>query len=533
MSTPIDRLRSGISYAGASVAPAALSALDTASIRVLVVDDDRTLREGCANVLHHDGYAVTMIGSGEEALEQTKREPFDIVLVSAVVAGMSGLDILARLHQQHPDALVILMTSAPSVSASMEALRAGAWEYLPKPFTGAQLQVLVGRAAHAVIGARGPVEGQQHRFSVSRYGESATLLGLAPAFRQAVDLARRVAPTSVAVMISGEGGTGKELIAQFIHQQSRRAALPFVATNCATLSDAALEAELFGHRAGAFTGADRDRPGLLEQAHKGTLFLDDLIAMSLPLQAKLLRVVQDGIVQRVGSDERDAMVSVRFISATTRNPQDAARGGGLREDLLYRLRVVPIHLPPLRERLEDIPLLANYFLAQYWRKHRPSRDAAPTLSKASLDALCERRWRGNVRELQNVIEHLAVLAAPGQRIQPQEIPLLDDTLSGTGAAAASDELMEQGFHEAKDRLVSTFEKEYIRRLLARAGGNMSKAARLARVDRTTLYRLADKHAPRESDAEYSAEDAASDNPLLYHTAPHDRRAPGGMPARAD
>ena len=228
------------------------------------------------------------------------------------------------------------------------------------------------------------------------------------------------------MFISGESGTGKEVIAQFIHQNSRRAGRALVPINCAALPEPLLESEMFGHRKGAFTGADRDKPGLLETANGGTLFLDELTEMSMPLQAKLLRVIQDGVVRRVGSEQQDAVVDVRFISATNREPQEAVDAGVLRGDLFYRLRVVPIKLPPLRKRPEDIPLLANHFLTHYWQRHRQMGDRVPRLSEASIGFLRSRPWRGNVRELQNVIEHVAVLAEPDQVIQPDDIPVYDD-----------------------------------------------------------------------------------------------------------
>jgi transcriptional regulator with PAS, ATPase and Fis domain len=263
-----------------------------------------------------------------------------------------------------------------------------------------------------------------------------------------------------------------------------------------------LESELFGHRKGAFTGADREKPGLLETANGGTLFLDELTEMTLPLQAKLLRVIQDGVVRRVGSEVTDAVVDVRFISATNRDPQEAVEKGFLRSDLYYRLRVVPIKLPPLRQRLEDIPLLANHFLTVYWQRHRQAGDRMPRLSEQSIGFLRSRPWRGNVRELQNVIEHVAVLAEPDQVIEPDNIPIYDDgadwtppLANGTTSAAALDD----AFHVAKERVIGQFERDYLARLVTRAGGNMSKAARLAGVDRTTLYRLMDKHGLQRDD----------------------------------
>ena len=326
------------------------------------------------------------------------------------------------------------------------------------------------------------------------HSDKIALIGISPLFRQAVDLARKVAATDASVFISGESGTGKEVIAQFIHQNSRRAGRTLVPINCAALPEPLLESEMFGHRKGAFTGADRDKPGLLETANGGTLFLNELTEMTMPLQAKLLRVIQDGVVRRVGSEQHDAVVDVRFISATNREPQEAVDTGVLRGDLFYRLRVVPIKLPPLRKRQEDIPLLANHFLTVYWQRHRQMGDRVPRLSDASIAFLRSRPWRGNVRELQNVIEHVAVLAEPDQIIQPNDIPVYDDGVEWPADSTVSSGAMDEAYHTAKDRVVAQFEKEYLTRLVTRAGGNMSKAARLASIDRTTLYRLMDKHA---------------------------------------
>jgi transcriptional regulator with PAS, ATPase and Fis domain len=325
------------------------------------------------------------------------------------------------------------------------------------------------------------------------HSDKIALIGISPLFRQAVELARKVAATDASVFISGESGTGKEVIAQFIHQHSRRSSRAMVPINCAALPEPLLESEMFGHRKGAFTGADREKPGLLETANGSTLFLDELTEMSQALQAKLLRVIQDGVVRRVGSEQQDAVVDVRFISATNRDPQEAVNAGALRGDLFYRLRVVPIKLPPLRKRPEDIPLLANHFLTFYWQRHRQMGDRAPRLSEASIGFLRSRPWRGNVRELQNVIEHVAVLSEPDQVIQPNDIPIYDDTTDWSGEGTLPSGLLDEAFHPAKDRLVAQFEKEYLGRLVGRAGGNMSKAARLANIDRTTLYRLMDKH----------------------------------------
>lgn len=471
-----------------------------ASIRILLVDDERTLRESCASVLQMDGFSVTLAGRGEEALDLVRNRKFDIVLVDLYMSQVSGLELLRATLEAHRDTIVVVMTGNPSVTSSIEALRAGAWDYLPKPFSATHLQVLIGRASHAVMVNREASELRQQVLQQNSHSDGLTLIGISPPFRKAVELARKVAPTDASVFISGESGTGKEVIAQFIHQHSRRGRKPMVAINCAALPEPLLESEMFGHRKGAFTGADRDKPGLLETANGGTLMLDELTEMPLPLQAKLLRVIQDGVVRRVGSETTDATVDVRFISATNRDPQQAVENGVLRGDLFYRLRVVPIALPPLRKRQEDIPLLANHFLSHYWHRHRQQPDRAPRLSEESIQFLRSRPWRGNVRELQNVIEHVAVLVEPDSVIMPDDIPLYEDGGAPVGVERAGAVLAasDEPYHAAKDRVVARFEQDYLARLVSRAGGNMSKAARLAGVDRTTLYRLMDKHqVPRE------------------------------------
>jgi transcriptional regulator with PAS, ATPase and Fis domain len=294
-------------------------------------------------------------------------------------------------------------------------------------------------------------------------------------------------------MLVGESGTGKEMFAQFIHRHSRRSNESLVPLNCAALPEHLLESEMFGHRKGAFTGADRDKVGLLEVADGGTLFLDELTEMALPLQAKLLRVVQDGVVRRVGSEQQDAQVDVRFLSATNRDPRQAILGKQLREDLFYRLNVVTITLPPLRERVQDIPILANHFLAHFWKRHHPAREALPRFNTAAMEFLQGRTWRGNVRELQNVVEHLVVLTQPGAVISAEDIPVHADREMFSDQAATFGLPMHEAYHVAKDQVLATFEKEYVTRLVSRASGNMSRAARLASVDRTTLYRLLERH----------------------------------------
>lgn len=471
---------------------AGISVEDRGTIRILIVDDDRTLREGCASVLQVEGYSVSTCGRGDEALDMVRRAHYDIVMVDLYMTPVPGLEILKSVLTIRPGTIVLVMTGNPSVASSMEALRNGAWDYLPKPFSGTHLQVLLGRAAHAVLASRDRESTQVE--SRKRHGNSdkLTLLGTSAAFRRVVDLARKVASTNASVMLVGESGTGKEMIAQFVHRHSNRASQPLVPLNCAALPEHLLESEMFGHRKGAFTGADRDKVGLLEMANSGTFFLDELTEMPLPLQAKLLRVVQDGVLRRVGSEQQDAVVDVRFISATNRDPGEAIRSRHLREDLYFRLNVFPITLPPLRDRVEDIPILATFFLERFWARHHPPKDELPHFGDAAFDFLMSRPWRGNVRELQNVIEHVVVLAQPGSEVQPDEIPVHQDWTqpAETSSMAA---LHNDAYHVAKEHVLATFEKEYVTRLVARAAGNMSRAARLANVDRTTLYRLLERH----------------------------------------
>lgn len=288
------------------------------------------------------------------------------------------------------------------------------------------------------------------------------------------------------------------MIAQFIHRRSRRRARPLVAVNCAALPEGLLESEMFGHVKGSFTGAVRDKAGLLESANGGTMFLDELTEMPKPLQAKLLRVIQDGVVRRVGSNSTSSVVNVRFIAASNRDPDQAVRDGVLREDLYYRLRVVPILLPALRDRPEDIALLASHFLRTYWRQHRGGETRPPTLTDEALRALQAYPWPGNVRELQNAIEHTVVLVEPGKAVRANDIPLHEASRpTAVAASVPTDDgmadILQESYHVARERVIAQFERRYLEELVRSAEGNMSKAARLAGVDRTTLYRLMERH----------------------------------------
>ncbi len=474
----------------------ALTEEQMGSIRVLVVDDEATLRESCQNVLRMKGFNVTAIGRGEEALQTVRKREFDILLLDLYMTQVPGMKLLQAALERRPESIVVMMTGNPSVESNMKALEVGAWDYLPKPFSATHLDVLIGRAGHAVMRQRSDAQSHQANGAVvsPAGGDRITVVGRSPAFQKALEVARKVARSNASVFITGESGSGKELIAQYIHHNSRREGKPMVAVNCAALPEPLLESEMFGHYEGAFTGAIRDKAGLFETANGGTMFLDELTEMSQRIQAKLLRVIQDGAVRRVGSNKVDAVVDVRFIAATNRDASTAVEEGDLRSDLYYRLRVVPIRVPPLRERREDIEVLSNHFLQTYWKRDN-GHEPMPTFTRGATQALQSYGWPGNVRELQNIVEHTVVLTAPGAAIEAEDIPFVGDGQVGAtnGSSQLSHIDSSEAYHEARDRVVAEFERRYVTDLVNRAGGNMSEAARIAGVDRTTLYRLIEKH----------------------------------------
>jgi DNA-binding NtrC family response regulator len=471
----------------------ALTSAQKQSIKILVVDDEETICDSCHSVLEQEGYDVRSCSRGTDAEMMLRQGRSDIVLLDLYMSGVSGLQLMHTALEARPDTIVIVITGKPSVESSLATLRDGAWNYLPKPFAATHLQVLVGRAAHAVIVGR---ESQELHQETPGPAAESTPLGESRSFLSVIQLARKVAVTDASVFITGESGTGKEMVAQYIHRSSRRRSRRMVAVNCAAMPETLLESEMFGHVKGAFTGAVRDKQGLMEVANGGTLFLDELTEMSPQTQAKLLRVVQDGVLRRVGSTGTDAVVNIRFIAATNQNPSEALAQGRLRKDLYYRLGVVPIHVPPLRERVADIPILATHFLSAYWKRHRGGSNVRPILTKDAIQQLQARTWKGNVRELQNIIEHSIVLADGRSVIDAPDLPHLDGVAPvqyPPDEVNLSADLAGGGYHAARERFVTKFERDYLSWVLHEANGNVSEAARLAGIHRATLHRLLEKH----------------------------------------
>ena len=464
------------------------------TIPVLVVDDDHSLRESCASLLRAEGFPVTVSSGGEEALEFIRRRHFEIILLDLYMRDVSGMDLLKAAMEKDEDCLVVMMTGKPSVETSLEALRLGAWDYIPKPFSATHLHILMGRAAHAIVISRQSAKQRESAGTELGYGTEIPILGQSAALGRVMDMAKSVARTNASVFLSGESGTGKELVAQYIHQNSRRSSRSMVSINCAAIPNNLVESEMFGHVAGAFTGAVTDKKGLMEIANGGTLFLDELTEMPMPTQAKLLRVIQDGVIRRVGSTKTDVLAEVRFIASTNEDAAEALKEKRLRKDLYYGLRVFPIHIPPLRERPDDIEILAESFLDEFWVRHRGKELDRPVFTPEGLAALRTRPWVGNVRELRNIIECIAVLRPAGQQLGPDDIPFFEGdgaSLEPTFAPVLSH--LNKGYHEARELILADFERAYLEHAVKQANGNISNAARHAGVDRTTLYRLMEKH----------------------------------------
>jgi two-component system, NtrC family, response regulator AtoC len=445
--------------------------------RVLVVDDEAGLRHTLTLILRDEGYDVITAEDGEAGLRLALAEAPDLVLCDVRMPRLGGLEFLARHQEEGGTALVIMMSAYGALDTAVEAMRRGAYDYIAKPFN----------ADEVVLTLRKAEEREQLRREVARLrravGETAgfeDVIGASAAMREVLDLAARVAPYPSTVLLTGESGTGKEAVARAVHRASPRAARAFVAVNCGAIPDALLESELFGHERGAFTGADRAREGLVEEAEGGTLFLDEIGELPLPLQVKLLRVLQERTVRRVGgTGERAA--DVRILAATARDLVTEVRDGRFREDLYYRINVVQIHLPPLRTRTEDIPLLAEHFLQRHAARLGISTPAFP---RALLPLLAGYTWPGNVRELENVLERALVLS--GGALSEAHFP--PHVRSGEPQFRLADD---DGDLSVKRRLPS-LERTLIARALERCGGNRTRAAALLDLSvRALSYKIRD------------------------------------------
>jgi DNA-binding NtrC family response regulator len=434
---------------------------------VLVVDNEQEMVKLIQRHLESEGFTVTPAHSGAEATAALARDEYDVVLTDLIMDEIDGLAVLREAQRLHPRARVILMTAFASLETAIAALRQGAFDYLSKPFKMAEVTAAVRRALED---QRLRDENRRLREEIGRHYAVTNLLGRSRAMQSVFDQIAAVAGSEATVLLMGESGTGKELAARAIHWNGPRRARPFVAVNCAAIPDTLLESELFGHEKGAFTGADRRRRGLFAEASGGTLFLDEIADMSLALQAKLLRALQDKIVRPVGGNE-ETRLDVRVISATNRDVASRVRDGTFREDLYYRLAVIPIRLPSLRERTEDIPLLAQHFLQ---RAAAGLGKPALRFTEDAMDWLVKQAWPGNVRQLENVVERAATL------VKEATITPADLTTDFCVPGATGDRLRPT---------LGEIEKQYIDRVLAETKGDKNAAARILGVSVRTLQRM--------------------------------------------
>ncbi len=451
--------------------------------RILVAEDDTVQREILEDILVRAGYDVTPVANGSAAVEALRREAFDLLITDVRMPEMDGVTLLREAKRLRPDTEVVLMTAFATVKTAVTAMKEGAVDYLSKPFDKDELLMVVARSLE-----RGGLrrENRALRELVTRESSLGSIVGECPAMQKVFDVVRRAVPLNSTVLIQGESGTGKELVARHIHFAGPRKAKPFIVVNCAAIPDTLVESELFGHEKGAFTGAETSRPGKFEAAHGGTLFLDEIGDMRIESQAKLLRVLQDGVVERVGSTQTRT-VDVRVVAATNRPLRERVEAGEFREDLYYRLEVLPLRLPPLRERMQDLPLLVRHFrekLAQ-----RLGKDA-PTLAPDAFEAMRRYRWPGNVRELEHTLEQLFILCDAAS-IRIEDLP---EKFHEPSAQAAVFALPAGGL------VLEELEQELIRQALQRSGGRIKEAAELLGLTYKTLqYRLKKHEIDRKGD----------------------------------
>jgi DNA-binding NtrC family response regulator len=448
---------------------------DLSELRVLVVDDEYDIRRGLARLAASVGAKVQEAENGMAALDVLERWAPDLVLTDLMMPKMGGAELLVEVKKRAPGTQVVILTGYGTVQSAVQCLQSGAAHFLTKPFDNDGVVQLVERLGRQVLAIRTPP-----------VDDEAALLTRDPRMRPVTELIARVASSPVSVLIEGESGTGKELVARAIHRQSEVAGLPFLAVNTAALPDTLLESELFGHERGAFTGAEKRRDGIFVEARGGTVFLDEVASMSASFQGKLLRVLQEKIVRPLGGSENRA-VDFRLLAATNRDLEARIREGGFREDLFYRLGVVRIHVPPLRERPADVELLANHFLERAARTSLGSGATAPRLSDDALADLRRHDWPGNVRELENALQR-AVIVCTGDAIEPWHLGLTHSGWSG-GNPEAGDGDVQQDYASSKQRVLEEFQREFVHRALEDAGGNVSRAATACGMTRAALQRI--------------------------------------------
>ena len=446
------------------------------SPRILLVDDDADIRETMVTLLTMNDYCVTSVADGQSAIEEVKKEKFNIVITDLMMPKMTGIDVIKNLKAIDPDLQCIVITGYATVSTAVDAMKAGAYDYLMKPFNGTEVLMLLKRVME--LQDLQAENSQLKRTLNQRYGYE-NLIGNSEGIQKVCSLIEKVAETDSTILILGESGTGKELVARTIHYNSPRKNKPLIPINCGAIPETLLESELFGHEKGAFTGASTTRIGRFELADGGTIFLDEIGDMSPTLQVKLLRVLQQREFERVGG-VRTIKVDVRIIAATNIDLEHAVHEGKFREDLYYRLNVIPVVIPPLRERADDIPLLMDHFLSHF---NKTKKRDIKGFSPAAMDILISYPWPGNIRELENLVERLIILKGNGT-ICPDDLPekFISHTLNNEGALHIT--LPETGVN-LKD-VVEEFENNLILQAMQKAQGVKNKAAQLLSLNRTTL-----------------------------------------------
>jgi len=449
--------------------------------KILVVDDEPSLREVLSIMLKRAGYFVTSVTDGEEAVELVQKEIFDLVITDLRMPKIDGMEVLKAVKSASPETVVLIITAFATADSAVEAMKHGAYDYLTKPFQVDEVQLII---RNALEKRRLTTENMLLKREMASQSSFAQLVGQSEAMQKVFDVVRKVADSKSNVLICGESGTGKELVARAIHYNSARSTLPFVAVNCSAVPETLLESELFGHMKGSFTGAISNKAGLFEIANGGTIFLDEIGDTTPTIQVKLLRVIQEREFRRVGGNQ-DIKVDVRIVAATNKDLEKAVADGSFREDLYYRLDVIPIRLPPLRMRTGDIPLLVNHFLDRFSKE---SGKARPVISAEAMHVLLDHEWRGNVRELENLIERVVAFSTEGSVTEGDVHGWLHRPTTPSQPSAMPLDLTDEGVD--LEGLINGIEKDLLLKALERSKWVKKKAARMLRLNtRSFRYRL--------------------------------------------